>query len=132
MTIVGLLRVDGPLRKEDFGCNLANWRNDALVGAGGFLASIIPVYIVTVSQQLLDLRGPDDKHPFFKILDNDNGSGVVYWVVAAVVVVGPMAEELLYRVLLQGWLQSHIAPWQAILFSAAIFCLIHFCPPIRR
>ena len=124
-TIIALLRIAGPLRKEDFGCNLAGWRNDMLVGAGGFLASIIPVYLVTRLQQLLDWRGPDDKHVFFKILDSNDGNGVLFWIVASVVVVGPLAEELLYRVLVQGWIQSQMAPWKAIVFSAAIFCLAH-------
>ena len=123
--IVGLLQIAGPLRNDDFGCNLSGWRNDVLVGAGGFLASIYPVYLVTVLQQFLKLRGPDDKHAFFKILDSDQGNGVLLWIVASVVVVGPLAEELLYRVVLQGWIQSQVAPWKAIVFSATIFCLAH-------
>src|SRR5579863_5676456 len=49
-TMVGLLRLAGPLRKEDFGCNLSNWQNDVRIGVGAFLASIIPVYMVTVCQ----------------------------------------------------------------------------------
>jgi membrane protease YdiL (CAAX protease family) len=125
VAVVGLLRIAGPLRKEDFGCNLSRWRNDVLVGAGGFLASIGPVYLVTLLQQLLDWRGPDDKHEFFTILEKNAGSGVLFWIIASVVVVGPLAEELLYRVVLQGWVQSHIDPWTAIVFSSLIFCLCH-------
>jgi len=123
--IVGLLGIGGPLQKEDFGCNLSDWQYDAVLGAGGFLASIGPVYLVTVVQNFLGWRGLDDQHVFFTILENNNGHGVLAWIVASVVVVGPLAEELLYRVVLQGWLQSHIAPWKAIVFSTAIFCLAH-------
>jgi len=124
VTVVALLRVAGPLRKEDFGCDLTDWRNDVLVGAGGFLASLAPVFLITMLQHALGWRHLEDKHDFFKILDNDNGSGVVNWVVAAVVVVGPLAEELLYRVLLQGSVQSQLGGW-SILFSTVIFCLRH-------
>ena len=125
VVIVVLLRLAGPLRKEDFGCNLSRWRSDALVGAGGFLASYIPVYLVTVLQQFLNWRGPDDKHVFFKIMEASEDSGAVLWIVGAVVVVAPLAEELLYRVLLQGFIQSQLAPWMAIAFSTAIFCFVH-------
>jgi membrane protease YdiL (CAAX protease family) len=125
VTIVALLRVAGPLRKEDFGCNLSGWRPDVLVGTGGFLASIIPVYLVTTLQQFLEWRGPDDKHVFFKILETNDGNGILFWIVVSVVVVGPLAEELLYRVLLQGCVQSQMALWPAIVFSSAIFCLVH-------
>lgn len=125
VTVVGLLRIAGPLRKADFGCNLADWQNDVLVGVGGFLVSLAPVYLVTVGQQLLNWRGPDDKHFFFKILESDEGHGILFWIVASVVIVGPLAEELLYRVVLQGWMQSQVEPWQAVLFSALIFCLAH-------
>jgi membrane protease YdiL (CAAX protease family) len=123
--IVALLRIAGPLRQEDFGCNLSGWQSDVLVGAGGFLASICPVYLVIQLQQFLDWRGPDDKHDFFKILESDGGSGVLFWVVASVVVAGPLAEELLYRVLLQGCVQSQLGSWKAIVFSTSIFCLAH-------
>ncbi len=41
------------------------------------------------------------------------------------IVVGPFAEELLYRVVLQGWIQSQIESWKAIAFSTVIFCLAH-------
>ena len=124
-TVIGLLRIAGPLWKEDFGCNLTDWRNDVLVGTGGFMASLVPVYFVTMLQQYLDWRGPDDQHDFFTILENDDGNGVVVWVVAAVVIIGPLAEELLFRVLLQGGTQSQMAPWKAIVFSSLIFCLCH-------
>jgi membrane protease YdiL (CAAX protease family) len=125
VTIVGLLRIAGPLRKGDFGCNLSRWRNDALVGAAGFLASMYPVYLVTVLQQFLNWRGLDDKHDFFKILEGNTGNGILFWIVASVVVFVPLAEELLFRVLLQGFIQSQMAPWIAIVFSATIFCLVH-------
>jgi hypothetical protein len=125
VAVVALLRLAGPLQKADFGCDLAGWRNDVLVGAGGFLASIGPVFLITMLQQHLGWRHIEDKHDFFKILDNGDDSGVVYWIIATVVVVVPMAEELLYRVLLQGSVQSQLRPWMAIVFSTVIFCLRH-------
>jgi membrane protease YdiL (CAAX protease family) len=60
-----------------------------------------------------------------KILDSDSGHEILAWIALSVVIVAPLAEELLYRVLLQGWTQAHITPWKAIVFSATIFSLAH-------
>jgi uncharacterized protein len=125
LVVVGLLAFAGPLRKQDFGWDLSRWRRDMLVGLAGFLASLAPVFLVTKVLADLGWRGPDDKHLFFKILDGDSGHEILGWIALSVVVVAPLAEELLYRVLLQGWSQAHIAPWKAIVFSATIFSLAH-------
>jgi membrane protease YdiL (CAAX protease family) len=125
LTIPGLLAINAPLRREDFGCDLTTWRRDVLTGTGAFLASLAPVFLVTIVQAQHDLRGPDDKHLFFKILDSSSGSGIVAWIVFAVVVVAPVTEELTYRVLLQGWAQGQMRPWQAILFSSTVFAVAH-------
>ena len=125
LAIVGLLAIDGPLRKEDFGCDLRNWRSDALTGAAAFLASLAPVYLVTLIQTQLDWRGPDDKHLFFKILESGSGGALLTWIAVSVIVAAPVAEELTYRVLLQGWAQGQMRPWQAILFSSTVFVVAH-------
>lgn len=128
LAVVGLLTVAGPIRRDDFGWNPANWRADLLVGAAGFLASLIPVTLVNAGVEKLGLRGEGVKHLFFKILEADSGGRILFWIALSVVVLAPLAEELTYRVLLQGWCQSQIAPWKAILFSALIFSLVHGAP----
>jgi membrane protease YdiL (CAAX protease family) len=128
LAVVGILGLAGPLRREDFGWNPANWRGDLLIGAAGFFASLIPVSYVNEGVENLGLRGEGVKHLFFKILDGDSGSRILFWIALSVVVLAPLAEELTYRVLLQGWCQSQIPPWKAILFSAVIFSLVHGTP----
>ncbi len=128
VAVVGLLRIAGPLRRQDFGWNPASWCGDLAVGAGGFLASLMPVWYVNAGIEKLGLRGEGDKHLFLQIIEADSGGTILFWIGLSVVVLAPLAEELTYRVLLQGWCQSHFSPWMAIPFSATIFSLVHRSP----
>src|SRR5262249_43384026 len=112
----------------DFGWSPATWRGDLVVGIGAYLASLIPVSLVNAGVEKLELRGEGDKHLFFKILEADSGDSILFWISLSVVVLAPLAAELTYRVLLQGWCESQIPPWKAIVFSAAIFSLVHGSP----
>jgi len=128
LSVAGLLLAAGPVKRQDFGWDPSHWRRDALVGAAGFLASLIPVFLVNALVDKLKLRPEGVKHLFFKILEADSRTAVLAWIAVSVVVLAPLAEELTYRVLLQGWCQSHFSPWAAILFSALIFSTVHGMP----
>lgn len=127
ITVVGLLAIAGPLKKGDFGCTLANWRSDVLVGTCGCLASIVPIFVLTTWQQFLNWRGPDDKNALLRMLDESSERGALFWIILSAAVLAPITEELLYRVLLQGWAQSNMDPWKAIAFSTFVFVVQH--PP---
>ncbi|HEY3964048.1 MAG TPA: CPBP family intramembrane glutamic endopeptidase, partial [Planctomycetaceae bacterium] len=47
------------------------------------------------------------------------------WIIVSAVILAPVAEELLYRVLLQGWAQGQMASWKAIVFSSFVFVVQH-------
>jgi membrane protease YdiL (CAAX protease family) len=128
LSVAGLLLAAGPVRRQDFGWDPATWRRDALVGAAGFMTSLIPVFFVNKYVDRLGLRPEGVKHLFFKILEADSRTAVLAWIAVSVVVLAPLAEELTYRVLLQGWCQSHFSPWAAIVFSALIFSIVHQMP----
>jgi len=123
--IVGLLALAGPLRKQDFGCDLATWHADLAIGTEGFLASAAPVFGVLVIVALLGWRSPDDKHPMLQVAQAGVGVETLAWLALSVVVVAPLSEELTYRVLLQGWLQSQLPAWQAIVITAGVFVVGH-------
>jgi membrane protease YdiL (CAAX protease family) len=125
MTVVGLLAVAGPLKKEDFGCRLANWRRDALVGAIGWLASILAIVLARKCQEIMGWRDPDSEHVMFQILMHSSDKYSLFWIVLSAVVLAPIAEELLYRVLLQGFAQSQMAPGLAIFVSSCVFVAQH-------
>jgi membrane protease YdiL (CAAX protease family) len=49
----------------------------------------------------------------------------VAWITIAVLVAAPLCEELLFRMILQGWLQDRVAPATAVIAVAFAFAAIH-------
>lgn len=125
VTIVGLLAIAKRPRAGDFGCDLANWPGDLLAGLTGYGASFAPVFFFIAVTYYLGWRREDDAHKLLKILESNSQGEGLFWIFLCAAVLVPLAEELLYRVLLQGWSQSQISPVRAILFSSTIFCLSH-------
>lgn len=50
------------------------------------------------------------------------------WLVGLTVLAAPLCEEFIFRGLLQGGLRRSLPAWQAIIFSAALFAIVH--PPL--
>ena len=113
-------------RPGDFGAFAA--REDLQCGILGFVASWLPVCLVNLAVGLAGWREPDGKHPFFHLLDQEGTWATIAWITVSVVVFAPLAEELMFRVVLQGWLEQHLPPWAAIGISATAFALIHTSP----
>jgi uncharacterized protein len=66
--------------------------------------------------------------PFMRQLMTSFGQGSLPLVLASIVVVGPVSEELIFRgVLLRGFLENY-RPWVAILLSSLLFAFIHLNP----
>lgn len=80
-------------------------------------------------------------HPLVRFLASQRGSLWAIWLAAAVgVVVAPLVEELLFRVLLQGWLEARESRWRRrwpllralprgvlpIALPALVFASMHF------
>lgn len=50
------------------------------------------------------------------------------WLIGLTVLAAPLCEEFIFRGLLQGGLRRSLPAWQAIVFSAAMFAIVH--PPL--
>jgi len=89
---------------DDLGLRFDKFTSDVRVGLLGFLAAVLPVY----GLQLLLTRFFEmpSEHPIvtFATRQTSLPSLVLAGVVAAVV--APLAEEFLFRVVLQGWLEK--------------------------
>jgi membrane protease YdiL (CAAX protease family) len=70
------------------------------------------------------IRAPENEHPFLKLLAAANPWETV-GVAFAAVVAAPLLEELLFRVLFQGLLESLVRPRLAILLPALMFSAVH-------
>lgn len=114
-------RLAGRLR--EFGIRLGEWTQQLQVGALGFLASLLPVWGGLLLMQ--PIRSAEPQHPFFRVLHDSPRPGTAAWIFLVAVILAPLTEELLFRVILQGWLQSRIRPGWAIGITAFVFSLVH-------
>jgi len=95
-------------RLADFGFSRGGWRRDMRLGAATFFALAPLVY----GLQFMLVKWVESKHPLIELLKRDHDSALVATVVVSAVVVAPIVEEFLFRVLLQGWLESAAAGWR--------------------
>lgn len=77
--------------------------SDAGIGVGLALAALIPIYAVQyTAMSLLDI---EPSHPLLERLQSDPNPVLIIAVGFAAIVVAPVFEELVYRLLLQGALE---------------------------
>jgi membrane protease YdiL (CAAX protease family) len=111
---------------EAFGFHLNNGRQQIADGVLGFAASILPVLGVWLLT--LPWRNISNAHGLLQLLDNDRSFSTLAWVFLAAVVLAPLVEELIYRVVLQTWLQKIAPPREALIAVAIIFAAVHRLP----
>ena len=109
-----------------FGITLESAGRAARDGTIGFLASLAPVFAVLMLTA--HLRDDDLQHSFLQLLQREPDGAIIAWIVLAAAVIAPLTEELLFRVILQGWLESRLGPGPAIAIVAVIFAAVHNWP----
>ena len=77
---------------------------------------------------LTPFKSEKTQHPLLRLLSDSPTLESILWSVAAAVVVAPLVEELLFRVVLQGWLKTVIAPRWAIGITSVLFGFVHGFP----
>ena len=95
-------------------------------GSVGFLLALIPVMILLFITN--SFRTEEVMHPLFILLKASPHFSTVLWIFISAVFVAPLVEELIYRVILQGWLEEVLPPFAAILCSSLVFSIIHGFP----
>jgi len=128
----------------DMGIWPTRMRRDLLLGLIGFAVILVPVYVL---QRML-VQWFADPHPAAKMFLSAEDPLAILHVVLVVSVVAPLVEEMLFRVVLQGWLETALgsmtmpmvdesgqiiepaytpAP-SAMVISAFIFAAMHIRP----
>jgi membrane protease YdiL (CAAX protease family) len=120
--VIPLLAVTGRNRLADYGIEGQGWRAEIRYGGVGYLVAT-PI-VVALLLAMTNIRGPQTEHPLLKLLSSANGSEVV-GVTLAAVVAAPLTEELIFRVLFQGILESVVPTWIAVLLPALAFAAMH-------
>jgi membrane protease YdiL (CAAX protease family) len=119
-------------RAREFGFDASRLPQDVRLGSLAFLAAAPLVYGVqiVVSQYWTPLE-----HPLAKLVSDQHGPALVALAALSAIVVAPLSEELLFRVVLQGWLEKALRrrrrPWRSahrvlpIMISSALFAFMH-------
>lgn len=105
------------------GFGLANCRRQFMDGMQTALASFIPVLLVLLVTS--PFRTPQGTHPLLLLLKQDGHIQTFAAVVLAAVVLAPLAEELMFRVVLLGWLKTRASSTEAIVISSIAFAAVH-------
>lgn len=121
--LVGLLTGFGARPLRDFGITLENWRQQIQTGLETAHASFLPV--LTLMTATLLVRREEEKNALLRLLDADRSLTTLVWVVLAAVMFAPLVEELLFRVILLGWLKTKTTAAHAIGISSLAFAFIH-------
>ena len=115
-----------PLR--EVGIRTSNLRGQFQDGIVGYLASLAPVFFIVF--MTAPLRTPDRQHPFLQLLETNQSSEIIAWLLLSAVVVAPIKEELLFRVMLQDGLARRIGSTPAIAIVSVLFCAVHGFPDL--
>ncbi|HBH51964.1 MAG TPA: hypothetical protein DDY91_08740 [Planctomycetaceae bacterium] len=122
----------GPWRPGDFGLDSPGFPRGVLVEIGLGLAVALAAFpLVGFVHDWLRSEGWYTRpggHPLLELLRSNASYEAQFWVLLGAVVLAPLFEELLYRVLLQGGWSAHAPAWIAITGTALMFSAAHFRP----
>jgi len=108
--------------RGSLGIGLGRLRDDAALAAGGLALIVAPLLAMAAG---LDAIVPY-RHPIIDFLAAHREWAAVLMAAVSVVIVAPVAEEFLFRRVLQGWLERRLDPFAAVGLSALAFALAHF------
>jgi membrane protease YdiL (CAAX protease family) len=92
-------------------------------GGWGYLIAIGPTFLLAFASARW--RGVETQHSYLLALERSPSAWLLILLVLSAVVAAPLAEELLFRVTLQGWLRQWLGGPSAVLSVAVLFASIH-------
>ena len=111
---------------QQFGFRRDCWQEQLGDGVLGFLASLAPVGLVF--GLTVPFRTQENGHALLRLLESDQSFQTVFWICVSAAVMAPLVEELIYRVVIQTWLEQHLPPRVALVVAAAVFSAVHRFP----
>jgi membrane protease YdiL (CAAX protease family) len=121
--ILPLALASGGRAGSDFGFKTANLGNQLRVGVLYFIAAVIPMGISMFIT--LPLRSIQHQHSLLKLLGDSPDVTTISVIAVTAVLSAPMLEEVIFRVILQGWLTTLFPPAVSISLVAISFALVH-------
>ncbi|WP_145170153.1 CPBP family intramembrane glutamic endopeptidase [Gimesia aquarii] len=126
VVIVCTLAVSHHHSLQKLGFRANDKRGQLRDGSIGFLLLLIPVMSLLLVTH--SFRTEETMHPFLLLLKEHPEFSTIAWISISAVVVAPLFEELIYRVILQSWLENFLHPIVAISISSVIFSFVHGFP----
>ncbi len=99
---IGWLRIMSGATWRDLGIDLRRFQQDVGLGVLAFGLMVFPVYAI----QTLLTRWFEYKHPLMEMMKSRADFATYFWSGVAAVIVAPLVEEFIFRVVLQGWLEA--------------------------
>ncbi len=94
----------------------------AIAAVGAFIACNI---IATYSSSILEILNIKTTKSLVPLLAKECSSASFILIVIGVVIVAPLAEEIIFRRIIYSWLAKNISKWAAIIITSALFAIIH-------
>ncbi len=107
----------------EFGLKLRPFLAQVRDGVIGFLLALLPMaplMLITAP-----FRNHDSQNALLKLLADEPEPATVALICLTAVVFAPLFEEMMFRVVLQGWLTTIVKPGTAIPVTAVAFAAIH-------
>jgi len=98
------IRVRCGATSTDLGWSSAFSKGDLVTGVVAFLMVAGPTFLVQMIATFI--LEPKDEHPLITMLREDNRWSLFALAAFSAVIVAPVAEEFLFRVFFQGWLEN--------------------------
>lgn len=118
-----LLFGTGDFGPKDVGWPPSDWARSFSLALEGFLLSLLPTAILQAL--LFPFRDEETQHSLLRLLDTSTSAWTLLALVLAAVLLAPLAEELMFRVTLQGWLRRRVGSMGSIVLGGVIFASVH-------
>jgi membrane protease YdiL (CAAX protease family) len=106
-----------------WGLTTRDWHRQMLDGLEVAHASFLPV--LGIMLVTMPLRSEEKMNPLLRLLAQDRSLQTLGWILLAAVVLAPLLEELLFRVIVLGWFRGRLGSAHAIGISSLVFAAIH-------
>lgn len=113
-------------RLADYGITFRGLPKQVAVGTLGAIASALPVFVAALV--VAPFRSEETQHVLLQFVRGEIGILAIAAVAFIAVVAAPLMEELIFRVVLQGWLTTVLPERQALPIAAGIFAAVHGWP----
>lgn len=108
---------------SEFGIRLRQIQNQLRDGGKGFLLAVAPTALITVITA--PLRTRENQNSLLILLSETTSPMTIVMISVAAVIIAPLYEEMMFRVVLQGWLSSRLPAQSAVVITAVAFAAIH-------